>query len=223
MKQSITSFIARLRKPTVTNPASHFNTQQSQLAFVIADISGYTEYIKSNAASTEHAHAVIAHLLEGIVNDMATPLVLNKFEGDAVLMFASITDENTGTMQIILDKSSALFESFDRRRRKLANNRQICPCDACVGIDKLRIKIIIHRGKAAIRKIFQFDEIAGPDVIRIHRLLKNQVESNQYLMITEQAVNGLSISPKHQGEWSIETHAHLGEINVWVYDAQKNR
>ena len=220
MMKWISSFVSGSREPTVKSLSSPFDAQPSQLVFVIADISGYTEYIKLNSASTEHAHAVIAYLLESIVNDMAKPLVLNKFEGDAVLMFAPISNGQSERMQTIFDKSSALFKSFERRKNELAKNRQICPCDACVGIDKLRIKIIIHRGKAAIRKIFQFDEIAGPDVIRIHRLLKNEIDSNQYLMLTEQALDGLSTSPKHQGEWSTETHAHLGDVNVWVYDAR---
>lgn len=220
MKQSIRTVLARLIQSASSKPSNHFDAQQSELAFVIADISGYTEYIKANAESTEHAHAVIAELLESIVNAMAEPLVLNKFEGDAVLMYSRVASGHASVMPEIFEKSIALFKNFEQRKQELARNRKVCPCDACIGIDKLKIKIIIHGGKAAIRKIFQFDEIAGPDVIRVHRLLKNNIESNQYLMLTEQAMNGLSASPKLQGAWSTETHAHLGDVNVWVYDAQ---
>jgi hypothetical protein len=220
MKQLIKSFLSRLPRLTPQKLSSHSEQRNSELALVIADISGYTEYIKLNAGSTEHAHAVIADLLESIVHAMATPLVLNKFEGDAVFMYAPLSAENAGAMRNILDKSNALFKSFESRKSELANNRQACPCEACTGIKNLQIKIVIHSGTAAIRKIFQFEEISGPDVIRIHRLLKNNIESNQYLMVTEQAVNGLNSNLALPGVWSTETHTHLGDINVWIHDKQ---
>ncbi|NDD95789.1 MAG: hypothetical protein EBZ42_11910 [Betaproteobacteria bacterium] len=52
MKQSIRTLLARLIQSASSKPSNHFDAQQSELAFVIADISGYTEYIKANAESS---------------------------------------------------------------------------------------------------------------------------------------------------------------------------
>ena len=58
-------------------------------------------------------------------------------------------------------------------------------CDACRNIEKLKLKVIVHYGEVAIKKIRQFEQLAGEDVIIIHRLLKNSTPAKEYIMMTD--------------------------------------
>ena len=50
-------------------------------------------------------------------------------------------------------------------------------------IEKLRLKLVVHSGEALFHQILGFQELAGVDVIIVHRLLKNSVEADQYLLM----------------------------------------
>ena len=60
---------------------------------VLADISGYTRFIKLHGLALVHAESVITELLESIIEHASYPLTLNKLQGDAVLFYA-LADEN---------------------------------------------------------------------------------------------------------------------------------
>ncbi|MBS1248899.1 MAG: hypothetical protein MAG431_00469 [Chloroflexi bacterium] len=58
------------------------------IILVIADITGYTDFIKANKTSVLHAEEIISELVEAVIENADYPLELNKLEGDAVLMYA---------------------------------------------------------------------------------------------------------------------------------------
>ena len=47
------------------------------------------------------------------------------------------------------------------------------------------MKAIAHHGSFLLKTVAGFREIAGQEVIRAHRLLKNTVRSDEYLILTE--------------------------------------
>ena len=49
----------------------------------------------------------------------------------------------------------------------------------------MRLKIVAHKGDFAIKKIRQFEEVAGEAVILVHRLLENSLKSNEYWLLTD--------------------------------------
>ena len=60
----------------------------------------------------------------------------------------------------------------------------LCPCDGCQQAGDLRIKVVAHLGQVTRQKIARRQELAGVDVILVHRLLKNNVPVAEYLLLT---------------------------------------
>lgn len=153
---------------------------------VIADISGYTRFIRDRRTSLLHAEQIITDLLDAVIDQSQNPLQLNKLEGDAALLYARCGGNPTQAATDVMAQAHRFFEAFHARRNQLIQESDGgCGCDACTGIGTLRLKVILHLGDVLIKRVRQFEELAGEPVIIIHRLLKNSVEANEYLLMTE--------------------------------------
>lgn len=159
----------------------------TQAVLVIADISGYTDFIRKREIALIHAEQVIADLLTAVVEGSAHPLTLNKFEGDALLLHAEAETERelTAVAQDVHQQAQRFFAAFHAQRQQLQRARSNCDCDACANISGLSLKVFVHLGEIAIRQWRQYTELAGEPVILIHRLLKNSVPSREYLLLSE--------------------------------------
>src|SRR3954466_1246122 len=62
--------------------------RDEQVLLLIADISGYTDFMLANEKSQEHSHIIISELIETILNEVQLPLTLAKLEGDAIFLYA---------------------------------------------------------------------------------------------------------------------------------------
>lgn len=159
---------------------------------VLVDISGYTQFMRLHRMSVLHAERIITDLLESVIEAAAQPLVLNKLEGDAALFYA-FADGGDGTAEererrsavTVLQQLRGFFEAFRSRERELVSECSICVCDACAHSRDLRLKVIAHTGTIIVKRVRQFEEIAGEDVILTHLLLKNSVQADEYLLLTE--------------------------------------
>lgn len=158
----------------------------TQAILVTADISGYTEFIRMREISLLHAEQIIAELLTAIVEDAEHPLTLNKFEGDALFLFAEIDADPRAVALDVFRQAQRFFSAFQRQLEVVKGQRAHCNCDACATIERLCLKAMLHVGEVTIRQWRQFTELAGEPVILVHRLLKNHVPSRAYLMMTEQ-------------------------------------
>lgn len=157
-----------------------------KVALVLVDISGYTQFIRSQKLSAIHAEEIVFDLLEAVINHAAYPLTLNKLEGDAAFLYAEVNEENQ--IEIVRDAARQVrefFKVFYERAHRLSTERADCDCDACQRIFDLRLKAVLHFGEAVFKKIRQFDEMAGEDIILIHQLLKNSIPSHEYILMTE--------------------------------------
>jgi len=162
--------------------------RMTEAVLVIVDISGYTNFIRNRTMSLIHAEGIITTLLESVVSAASHPLQVNKFEGDAALMFAETHGDPGRALASVMGQVSELFSVFDQRQAKLAKDSSSCPCDACGnGVTKLRLKAFVHVGHIAIKQVLHFEELAGEPVIVIHQLMKNSVPSDAYLLLTEPA------------------------------------
>lgn len=127
----------------------------TQAVLLIADISGYTDFIRKREIALVHAEQVIADLLTAVVEGSAHPLVLNKFEGDALLLYAEVEgDTQTASMDSRDAYQQALrfFPAFHAQRQRLQLARSNCECDACANISGLSLKVFVHLGEIAIRQ-----------------------------------------------------------------------
>ncbi len=162
------------------------SNETKDVLLLLADISGYTRFMVANQTELAHSHEIIGALLESIIEQVEIPLGIAKFEGDAVFLYA-IKDENAeAALGHIRDKLPRFFAAFASRLREVAATRT-GECGACRNVSELRLKIIVHSGKAVIYSIANRTELAGVDVIIAHRLLKNSIKARDYILLTESA------------------------------------
>jgi len=142
------------------------------VALVIVDISGYTQFIRSQRLSAVHAEEIIFELLEAVINHATYPLTLNKLEGDAAFLYAEVQAENRiEVARDVARQGREFFKVFYERARSLSRERADCDCDACQRTFDLRLKAILHCGEAVFKQIRQ--------------LLKNSIPSNEYILMTQ--------------------------------------
>ena len=157
-----------------------------QVIMVLADISGYTRFMKMHTVNLLHAEVIIADLLEAVIDHTEHPLTLSKLEGDAAFLYVTLEagGDARAAAQDVLQQVAAFIDAFKARERELIACN-ICTCEACQTIGQLKIKAFLHVGPTAIKKIRQFEDLGGEDAIVIHRLLKNSIPAKEYIVMTE--------------------------------------
>lgn len=186
---------------------------QNEMVFIIADISGYTKYMIDNEAALVHSQGIISELLNAVIKQVQIPIRIAKFEGDAVFLFAEKRIEKAWEKngKMIGEKLYQFMAAFDAKLNALLSINS-CPCGGCKNMHLLRLKIITHKGVALKYKIGKFSELSGKDVIVVHRLLKNSIPSNKYILLSQEAQNFLKV----KGEFAkgIEKYDDVGEIPI---------
>lgn len=152
---------------------------------VIVDISGYTRFVQAREVSLEHAEAIVTELIESIIDHADHPLVVNKLEGDAALLYAETMGQRERAVASALRQVERFFAAFAGQLQRIRVARSHCDCDACANIGALRLKAFMHVGEIVIKQVRAFEEIAGEAVILLHRMTKNDVPSHEYVLFTE--------------------------------------
>jgi hypothetical protein len=185
---------------------------------VIVDISGYTRFIQLQKTSVMHAEQIISELLEAVVSQAEYPLTLNKLEGDAALLFTKFKEgESEAAAQDVTRQIGRFFKAFEACQTKYSQGPVDCPCDACQNATHLRLKAFLHLGQAVIKQFRQFEELAGEDVILIHRLLKNSLKVHEYVLMTEPFYRASGGMPGLKPEPLTEKVETLGPVKAMVY------
>jgi hypothetical protein len=183
---------------------------------VLADISGYTHFIVNREVSLLHAEEIITALMEAMIDRAEHPLVLNKLQGDAALFYAESGEDRGAAMRDALRQVQALFAAFDATRARIGAERANCGCDACANIAGLRIKAFVHCGEIAIKQVRQFEELAGEDVILVHRLMKNHLAEREYVLLSEAATAAWPLPAECAARAHAEDFEGLGELRLSV-------
>jgi hypothetical protein len=184
---------------------------------LIADISGYTGYLAG--VELDHAQDILADLMGTIVSALRPAFRLAKLEGDAAFTFA-ITEKLDGSL--LLDTIERCYFGFRRRRRDVWHATS-CKCNACVRVPELNLKFVVHHGKILRQRVAGREELLGPDVILVHRLLKNDVIASTgieaYALFSQQCVDAMDVDVSALGMRAYtEMHQHVGAVSVWVHD-----
>ena len=61
----------------------------------------------------------------------------------------------------------------------------VCQCGACKTASNLTLKFITHLGDTKEVAVKNFKKLIGSDLILAHRLLKNNIASDEYLLLTD--------------------------------------
>jgi Protein of unknown function (DUF2652) len=190
---------------------SHADRLQSGF-LVLADISGFTAFVTET--ELEHGAEVTGVLLAGVMEALAPPLEIQELEGDAV--FALGPDGAEETERSLMAAFSRAFEAFSERQREMALDTS-CYCRACHGVLGLSLKLIVHHGSFMRQTVRGRSRVAGPDIILVHRFLKNDVEPRTYVLFTDTAVERLGIDPVAAGmERHTGKYAHFAERDCFV-------
>jgi hypothetical protein len=106
---------------------------------------------------------------------------LMEIEGDAVFFFRF---GKMPTADKIFQQSKSIFEKFHQHLFKY-ESRRICQCGACKSANNLTLKFIIHWAPVSSYYVKDQHKLIGKDVIILHRLLKNNIPEQEYLLFTE--------------------------------------
>jgi uncharacterized protein YndB with AHSA1/START domain len=185
----------------------------------LADITGYTAYLAG--AELDHAQDVLADLMNVVVGALRPVLKLNKIEGDAAFVYAT-AGRLTGPL--LLDAVESCFFHFQRRLRDI-QHATTCECNACRLIPSLSLKLFAHDGEFVRQRIAGREELAGTDVIAVHRLMKNTVSETlglrAYALLTEPCIRALGLDEVALGlREHVETYEHIGPVKTFVHDLQ---
>src|SRR5512141_3196734 len=92
-----------------------------RVVLVLADISGYTRFMKIHTMDLLHAEAIITDLLEAVLDQAEVPLTLSKLEGDAAFLYAALDDDRpaASAAQDVLKQVTSFFEAFRVKEREL--------------------------------------------------------------------------------------------------------
>lgn len=192
---------------------------EKEAILMIADISGYTKFMVSNQMDLVHAQVIINELITTIIRQVRIPLEISKLEGDAVFFFAEKPTETAlwdNVRREIGQRLIKFFEVFTDKINELVESNT-CMCNACTNVDKLNLKIIVHFGTALFYKIDKFSELSGVDVIILHKLLKNSVRSDRYILVTERAFDLIRFPLNARFERSNEDYAEIGGVGTYIY------
>jgi len=191
--------------------------REEKVVLLIADISGYTDFMLANEKSLEHSHIIIAELIETILSEVQLPLTLAKLEGDAVFLYAVKDASFAAHAETLGARVLRFFHVFSNKVAELTLS-SFCKCGACTNIEKLKLKVIVHSGRCAFYQIANLTELSGVDVIILHRLLKNSVGLSEYVLLTEAAQQDLQLplTLLSKGE---ETYDGIGAVPTYVYSS----
>ena len=197
---------------------------------VLVDISGYTNFISGhnlNYSENEklsqgqaHAEQIISDLLEKVIDELDGVLTINKLQGDAALFYA-VADNRNDVSNKILKKLQTSFEVFNKRLEEI-KFCETCKCGTCADIGNLKLKSFVHFGDFLIKKVNQFKEIAGQDVILAHRLMKNTISVSEYMLFTKRFTEIKNVNSLGQIEDRVEKYDDVGNIDCSIFYPDKD-
>ena len=184
---------------------------------LIADISGYTRYLRTHRMSLAHAEVNLTRLLEAVI-DAAPGFDLIEIEGDAAFLARPAdAHDDEATADAMVRAVGAMHRAFHRERKYVAWN--LCPCDACEETDDMRLKFVAHLGEVADQTIRNRRKLVGIDVILVHRFLKNTVEDPEYVLMSDELYRaaGRAFEPVRELPQQFEG---LGTVVTYVADVE---
>jgi uncharacterized protein DUF2652 len=161
----------------------------------IPDISGFTRFV--NQTEIEHSRWIVQELLEILINSNEIGLQISEIEGDAILFYKF---GQSPSLQEMYKQVEKMFREF-HKQLIVYDNRRFCQCQACSAAANLSLKVITHYGEFTGYHVKNFNKLIGKDVIVAHQLLKNDIEQDEYWLVTKEVLPG-NPPPEPRIEWN---------------------
>jgi len=150
---------------------------------LLADIAGYTEFMRLHRLNLAHSQEITQRLLESML-EAVPAMKLVEVEGDALFLSAPQGDsEEANDSSGWLPSSLAMYQAFHTQQQWMVAHN-VCVCDACRRIGKLQVKFVAHVGEVVPQRIRDTEKLVGVDVIAVHRMLKNDVPASEYVLMS---------------------------------------
>lgn len=184
----------------------------------IPDISGFTEFM--SATDSDISSRVIPSLLNKIIYSNNIGLKVSEIEGDAVLFYKTgdLPSVNKLVNQCVLFYKQ-FYKELDLLKNK-HNDKLIVNIPETLGL-----KIILHYGQDVdIVQIGKHIKLIGEDVVIAHKLLKNDIPKNDYLLLSDELLKQYDLNDLNdEAYWSKlkkggNIYEHLGEVNYTYID-----
>ncbi|GAA0715400.1 hypothetical protein GCM10009430_09800 [Aquimarina litoralis] len=185
----------------------------------IPDISGFTQFMSTT--DIELGSKVIPALLNRVIYANKLDLRVSEIEGDAILFY------KTGPLPTFTELVyqcrlfyTEFYEQLKILHKKYKNDKQGKSIP-----DMLGLKIVLHYGREVSSvPIGKNIKLMGEDVIIAHRLLKNKVPIDEYILLSENLRSQYKESTIERNFGWGELHdreteyKHIGEINYSYID-----
>jgi len=174
----------------------------------IPDISGFTEFVQHTAI--QHSRHIIAEILELLIDNNTTGLQLAEIEGDALFFYK--IEKQTDITQI-REQIKRMYIAFHTYLKRFEYER-ICQCGACSSVYNLSLKFIVHYGEIEFISVKNSNKPYGSNVIKVHRLLKNEVPISEYALFTKE----VDLETVENAEYQLQANYDFGAVN-YAYEA----
>ncbi len=147
-------------------------TQARQQGYlVIADI--LQLYLVATHAELEHAHGIVDELTHLVIARLGEPCASSRSKATPSASTRRPPPSDAGRL---LDMIEGCYVAFQRQVDEM-RRATTCTCSACALIGALDLKFVAHLGSFVLQQSPTGPKPIGPDVILVHRLLKNGVSA----------------------------------------------
>ena len=147
--------------------------------FCVPDLTGFTKFVASTDIS--FSKDFIAGLLRRLINANILKMNVGEIEGDAIFFYRT---GRLPSVNQVAKQCKTFFKVFYDYMNSVEKGR---PDDheKHLADGQMGLKIIIHYGKIGVANIKGRNKLIGEDVIIAHKLLKNSIQDNEYILLTQ--------------------------------------
>ena len=184
---------------------------------LLADIAGYTEFMRLHRLNLGHSQEITQRLLESML-DAVPALKLVEVEGDA-LFLSGPHEPRAGEdgSSDWLPSALAMYQAFHTKQQWMVAHN-LCVCDACRQIGKLNVKFVAHLGEVVSQRIRDTEKLVGVDVIAVHRMLKNDVPAAEYVLVSEQLYQSMEPQLRDRAQRVDQELEGLGSMPLYFVE-----
>jgi hypothetical protein len=135
-------------------------------------MSGFTRFVQ--VTDMETGRYIISRLLTVLLESNMLDLKVSEIEGDAILFYK---------LGRRLSRKEILIQ-FGTMQRLFHKELLSLSKETGIEID-LGLKLIAHYGSLSEYQVGRFTKLYGTSVIEAHRLLKNSIDSDEYVIMTD--------------------------------------
>ena len=181
---------------------------------LLADIGGYTEFMRLHRLNLAHSQEITQRLLESML-DAVPALNLVEVEGDALFLSAPQREQRASDgASDWVPSALAMYRAFHAQQQWMVAHN-LCVCDACRRIGTLRVKFVAHLGEVATQRIRDTEKLVGVDVIAVHRMLKSTVPTAEYVLMSEPLYQQLEPELRERAVLVEQELEGLGKVQLY--------